>query len=195
MVTTKRIVLYVMRQGECMMVKQMIVKQKNRKGFTLIELLVVVLIIGILAAIALPQYRKMVEKSKLTEVLSILKVFDDATNRFLLVRGGTDFGSGYIPSYDYMDTELSGGEWDQYHYTYTTKNFSYMLYCSSNSCMFNATRNSKDYYITRVINIVGNGNTIGGYYSCYTENTDMGRYICNYLKHQRDWTVFDQKHQ
>lgn len=58
-----------------------------KRGFTLIELLVVVLIIGILSAIALPQYEKTVEKSRAAEGAIMLKNWADAAQIYWMEQG------------------------------------------------------------------------------------------------------------
>jgi len=75
---------------------------KIRKGFTLIELLVVVLIIGILASIAIPQYFKVVEKSRVSEAMSLIAAIKSAEERFL-AKGGS-----YTSNFTQLDISYPG---------------------------------------------------------------------------------------
>ena len=56
-------------------------------GFTLIELLVVVLIIGILAAMALPNYQRATELSRVGAALAFSRAVRDSIDRYYMAHG------------------------------------------------------------------------------------------------------------
>ena len=88
---------------------------RRLEGFTLIELLVVVLIIGILASVALPQYEKAVEKSRAAGAYQLIKSINDAQKIANLEKGTT----GQV----YPFEELSVSFTDIYQYPATGYSF------------------------------------------------------------------------
>ena len=78
---------------------------KNR-AFTLIELLVVVLIIGILAAIALPQYQKAVMRTRYNNLKSLTRRIADAEEVFYMAN------NTYSVDFEELDVDMPGGKLD-----------------------------------------------------------------------------------
>ena len=64
------------------------IMQKSQQGFTLIELMIVVAIIGILAAVAIPQYGEYTQKTKLAKVLALAAPVKGTMSQVYSEKGG-----------------------------------------------------------------------------------------------------------
>ena len=74
--------------------------KNHLQGFTLIELLVVVLIIGILSAVALPQYQKAVEKSRATQAFALARTLAAAQEAYHIENGA------YATTFDELPVDI-----------------------------------------------------------------------------------------
>lgn len=164
------------------------VKKLYKKGFTLLELLVVVLIIGILASIALPQYDKAVTKARLAEVLINVKAIEGSVDRYLLKNG---FPSEDTCFKDFADIELSGGEWiSTSSCAYEINNLRYTPNCGDTLCSV-TTEDRKGYSF--ILEVYWDSVDVDKAKTCYTQDTDKGRFICKYLE-PLGWEYVDEEY-
>lgn len=141
-----------------------------KRGFTLIELLVVVLIIGILSAVALPQYTKAVRKARIAEAKVILRALTDAEDLYFLENGTGSYWDSFedlsiqVPleskywSFVTDECLFGGGKEGCCNIAYPKWESEYDIeYCSSN--------------------YEGGLNNLAGKFICYSE-TEEGEKIC-----------------
>lgn len=169
---------------------------KTKQGFTLIELLVVVLIIGILAAIALPQYQVAVEKARFSEARITLSNLEKAIDAWLLANGypneaiyflGNNSNGNGVLDIDIesaMDCDVMEGN------ACATKNFAYEADCYTTYCTIRASRlkPSRDdyfYYVDREKPSATNS-WKGADCSYYPDDFPISETICKMLKKQDD---------
>lgn len=142
--------------------------KRKSGGFTLIELLVVVLITGILAAVALPQYQTAVRKGRYMQLVAISKTYKDAFERYYMA-------NGEYPKW-WADLDISMGSCTE------STSSSYMLWCPDFSAdMYVSEQKNLRFYSWPYTNKPG-GTSSGGenmHYIVWLDNSkNPGRRFC-----------------
>ncbi len=138
--------------------------KNSKKAFTLIELLVVVLIIGILAAVAVPQYQLAVEKTRAQEAVLNLRALEQAQRIYELETGNK------TSVFENLTTKING-KIDKNQIT--TPNFSYHI---SNGKEIIATRNNNGNNLQDYIIYINRSGT----WACRA-NTEQAKNICEHI--------------
>lgn len=102
----------------------------RKAGFTLLEILVVVLIMGILSSIAVPNYRRAVERTRVAEAQTMLRAIYDSRERVAWERQYDSYSAiprAYRFGFDKLDMTAKGAYSGENKTVLTTPNFEYNL--------------------------------------------------------------------
>ena len=163
----------------------------KKRAFTLIEVLVVVLIIGILAAVAVPQYQKAVAKARTTDIILFVNAFEKALALEVL-RHGIQETDGYFFHAIYREGECSIQDTEAFDIDFKPLLKKNCEWLEDTSALAIERPDGKIHY-----ELLNEGNPS---FSIYVDSTDgftwtrscgssstLGTYICQALESTGEW--------
>ena len=95
------------------------IKKQNRRAFTLTELLIVVIVIGVLSAVTLPKFNRVIENRKVTEAEEMMSAVRTEQERRCTL------DQNYTTNFSALSDVIASA--NTKNYTYNTKNYTYSL--------------------------------------------------------------------